>query len=127
MISAQQSFKVHYLVEHMKSRGFLLEADEVAELGPERVMAEHFDLEATLTPGEAEMLQAEMLKLARMNEMREAQQKMQELFPVDEGIMHFRQASQEHGQRSTTYSLPFSYPVDATSETSAPGVLPSRQ
>ena len=123
MKDGQPSFKIHCLVEYMKSRGFPLESDEVAELGPELVMAEYFDLEMALSPGEADLLQAEMMELARQTEMREAQRKVHELFPEDCGEVHFRQASHERGQRATTYSLPFSYPVDANLRGLGPGAF----
>jgi hypothetical protein len=111
-MDGQSSFKIHCLAEYMKSRGFPLESDEVTELGPELVMAEYFDINVALSAEEADLLQKEMLELARQNEIMEAQQKMYELFPEDCGVVHFHQASHEPGERGTTYSLPFSYPVD---------------
>ena len=120
MSAGQASLRVHRLVEYIKSVEFALETDEVAECGASGVLKNHFGIEIQLSPDELALLHEELMRLAELNEMREAQVKLQELFPEDSGVMLVRQNSKCGKERSTTYQLPFSYPVDENLRIVAP-------
>ena len=109
------SQKVHHLVEHIRSRDFWLETAELLELGVMAVLEEVLGIEVVLTPRERSMVEEELMKLAEANEIREGQIKYRELFPADKGEEIFRshyKRANEHRDSTTSYVLPFSYPVD---------------
>jgi len=116
----QTSLKLHRLVEYIKSAGFDLETDEVAEKGAAGVLSDHLGLGIRLTPDELALIEEELMGLAEANEIREAQVKRRELFPEDTGVMFVRQKSAGQNERATTYPVFFSYPVDENLKTIAP-------
>lgn len=81
------SFKVHRIVEYLKSTGFDLETDEVREMELADIL-EGYDIFVSLPPEEQQLLRDELLMLAEKNEIREGLQKTRETMGVDWELMH---------------------------------------
>ena len=112
MTASYFSFRVQKIVEYIKNVGFLLETDEVKDLGVQVVLREEYGICVPLTKEEASLLQQEMLALAEWNEIREAGLKLWEIHPIDSGVIHCRQTAHFGFQRVTSYPVHYSYPVD---------------
>lgn len=112
MIPSFSSYKVHKIVEHIKSTGFDLETDELEEQDLQELLQDGYGIYTQLSELEGMSLQHELQLLASLNEMREAQVKGRELFPEDTGVEYVRSPQRERLDSGCAWPVFYHYPVD---------------
>lgn len=112
MIPSFSSYKVHKIVEHIKSTGFDLETDELEEQELHELLQDSYGIYTQLSELEGVSLRHELQALASLNEMREAQIKGREIFPEDTGVEYVRSPPREELDSGCTWPVFYRYPVD---------------
>lgn len=112
MIHSFSSYKVHRIVEYIKSIGFDLDTDELEEQDLHELLQDGYGIYTQLSELEGVSLQRELQLLASLNEMREAQVKGRELFPEDTGTEYVRSPSREELDSGGAWPVFYHYPVD---------------
>ena len=107
------SYKVHNVVEYIKSTGdFLCDIDELNEREIQDILQKDFEIYLTLTDIEKQQLKDELRAMALQNELKEAKYLYDKLQTHDEGIEKLISNSKDVFSNNTAYLVYYSYPVD---------------
>ncbi|MFC1489104.1 hypothetical protein ACFL6B_04570 [Thermodesulfobacteriota bacterium] len=106
------SYRVHRIVEYIKSMGFIFETDELLETGLKNILNDNYNIFQELTDDEFLFVMDELLPLAENNEIKEALVKLKEVLPEDTGDEILNQHLEKGYEKATSYLVHYSYPVD---------------